>query len=200
MRGKAVTRRPDLVLLSTTGLFSGGSSQYNRIRVPAARLGGGEGEVRYVSLKQGTAYSTFHFSQATMREMRIYAEQWHHGSDVHGIFGEGVNPKMRKIRESLDRIGLPSDEVLQSGSARALYVVPLAHNFRQVLLGREPEPAYILPDQDPRAVKQIAKHTLTYPMLHGAAVALPEPDDALATDGEQLELDDLFASDLSLEE
>ncbi len=47
MKGEPVTRTPNLVLLCTTGLFAGGSSQYNRVRLPAARAGGASGEIRY---------------------------------------------------------------------------------------------------------------------------------------------------------
>ena len=211
MKGEPVTRKPDLVLLCTTGLFAGGSSQYNRVRLPAIRAGGAGGEIRYHHLDSETEFATFHISEATMDEMRKYSEQWHDGSRVHGIFGEGVNPKMRKIVESLARMGFPPEQVLRAGSPRAVYMIPLAYNYKDVLLGRTGTPRYVLPDDHPSAASaQIAefwrerwlknrisqdkvldatrKHGVTYPMRHGAAIRLPEDEDQ-----ENLVFDDLLA-------
>ena len=213
MRGEPVTRRPDLVLLCTTGLFAGGSSQYNRVRLPASRAGGTVGDIRYQQLNFETEFATFHISQATMKEMQKYSEQWHDGSNVHGIFGEGVNPKMRKITEGLARMGFPPEQILRAGSPRAVYMIPLAHNYKDVLLGRTDTPRYILPDHDPSAataqitefwrdrwlrdrIKQVdvliatRRHKLTYPMLHGAAVPLPDNEDTEQASFEALMLED----------
>ncbi len=219
MRGEPVCRPAELVLLVTTGLFGGGSSQYNRIRVPAERVGGFRGEVRYERLladngggsaKAQTTYGTFHFSQATMDELEIYADQAHEGTDVHGIFGEGVNPKMRKIRAELEALGLQPDELLQSGSPRSIYAVALASNFRDMLLGRDEQPRYIIPTGNPRAATRligdywrerwlsgrvgragvlgaVAEHTRDYPMRHGAVVPLPRDPD-----GYQLGFDEVL--------
>jgi hypothetical protein len=149
MKGEPVRREPHLVLLCTTGLFSHGSSQYNRIKIPIADVtnnGPGKREsYGFYRLQSNTAYGTFHFSNSTLHEMQVYLEQHFEGSDVHGIFGEGVNPKMRKIREALNRLGFPDDQLLQAGSPRALYVVPLAHNFRRILKGQDIEPVYFFP-------------------------------------------------------
>jgi len=212
MKGQAVTRTPNLVLLCTTGLFGGGSSQYNRARISAQVLAtGARGEVRFEKLDQSTSYSTFHFSQATLAEMKIFIEQRQrggtYGSSVNGIFGEGVNPKMRKIRESLCELNLPDNELLQAGSPRALYVVALAHNFRDVLLGRSDAPDYILNGGDARqstaeiaafwrerwlrpriqsgdVLASVASHTMSYPLRHGALVPLPELPGEHAEDGQ----------------
>ena len=197
MKGEPVTRKPDLVLLCTTGLFAGGSSQYNRVRLPAARAGGTAGEIRYQQLDFETEFATFHISQATMDEMRKYSEQWHDGSRVHGIFGEGVNPKMRKITEGLARMGFPPEQVLRAGSPRAVYMIPLAHNYKDVLLGRSDSPRYILPDDSLSAqisefwrerwlnnrinqddvLDATRKHCITHPRHHGAMVQLPKDED-----------------------
>lgn len=200
MKGEPVVRAPDVVLLGTTGIFGGGSSQYNRLRMPITSSGKRPAEVKFIRLRGRTAYSTYHFSEVTMDELRIYMEQWHEGMTVHGIFGEGVNPKMRKIRAALSRLGFPHDELLQSGSPRAIYVIPLAHNFREVLLGRSDEPDYIVPGDDargwterivefwrerwlsgriqrPGVLEAVAEHVTTHPVRHGAVVPLPELDE-----------------------
>ena len=199
MKGKPVYRDPQLVLLCTTGLFAGGSIQYNRIHMPATAAGGSHGQVRFCRLKQNTSYSTFHISQFTMEEMKCFFEQDSEGSDVHGIFGEGVNPKMRKLRDAFERIGFPPDEILQAGSPRTIYTIPLTHNYRDVLLGRTGEPAYILPVDNPCATTDqmvgywqnrwvvdrigrtdlldtLRQHCTNLPTSHGAVVIVPEVD------------------------
>ena len=57
------------------------------------------------------------------------------GQQVNSVFGEGVNPRLRKLRDGLDELGLSSDELLNHGGPRLVYGVPLAHNFREYLLG-----------------------------------------------------------------
>jgi len=221
MQGKKVVRNSDLVLLCTTGHFSGGSSQYNRVRLPSEAVGGQSGEVAYRKLDKPTeSYGTFHISQVTMDEMFLHREMVHDGSDVHSIFGEGVNPRMRKIRESLDDLGFPSDYVLRTGTARSVYVVPLARNFRDILLGRDAVPDYILPSdapaetskgiteywrrrwldnriRQPAVLQAMRKHSLAAPTEHGGTVRLPPkeegPLDHLEESGQ------LFLTDVMLD-
>jgi hypothetical protein len=157
-------------------------------------------ELQFTRPDPETPYTALHISPHALREMHNHMEQMNRRSDVHGIFGEGVNPRMRKIREGLDMLGLDSGYMLQTGSPRAVYVIPLARNFREVLLGRGAEPDYTIPGDDPkRATAQIAefwrmrwlrgrigrpgileavsRHTLTSPVTHGARVVLPAPDE-----------------------
>ncbi len=140
MRGQAVYREPRLVLLCTTGLFGNGSTQYNRIAIPTDIK---DVPIRFKKLNCVTQFGTFHFSDATIFEMNRFSETVYHGADVRGIFGEGVNPRMRKIRQSLDRLGFPSTHLLQHSTPRSVYVVALASNFRDFLLGIDSEPSYL---------------------------------------------------------
>jgi len=196
MHGSAVSRTPNLVLLCTTGLFAGGSSQYNRVKLPASVLGGREGVVRYQKLAAETEFATFHISEKTLAQMAVYAAQTDRGKTVNGIFGEGVNPKMRKIREGLNAVGFPPEHVLRAGSPRSVYMIPLAHNYKDVLLGRCCEPDYILPNCErdgdataaiaafwrkrwlncriasPTVMADVRSHTVAYPVIHGARVRL----------------------------
>jgi hypothetical protein len=119
------------------------------------------------------------------------------GRRVNSIFGEGVNPRMRKIREALELVGLPSDPILQHGNRRVIYAVPLARNFREILLGLQERAFYLIPQTKPRhktkmiaeywrrrwlssrintpgILEEIAQHTLTYPINHGARVPYVE--------------------------
>jgi hypothetical protein len=105
-----------------------------------------------------------------------------------------VNPKLRKVRGALDVVGLPSDLLLRHGGHRVVYGVPLAANFRQVLLGLTERAQSIVPRSDhtatavaafwrrrwlaPRVMRTevreaVRTHTLVYPVTHGARVLLP---------------------------
>lgn len=199
LKGRAVFKRPTLALLCTTGLFGAGSSQYNRISIPV-----GEDRIRFLKLEQRTEFGTFHFSQATLSEMKWLSEVDFQGTITNGIFGEGVNPKMRKIRESLDRVGLPANEFLRHSTPRAVYVISLCRNFRELLLGRESEPHYFMPLANglrgtetiasvwisrwlaPRlnnaeALMQVRSHSKDFFYTHGARVQLPEIEDDQAS-------------------
>jgi hypothetical protein len=123
------------------------------------------------------------------------------GRKVNSIFGEGVNPLMRKIRDGLARVGLPSDALLRHGNSRVVYGVALAKNFRDILFGLSTKPSYLLPTNNLNEQTQkltaywrnrwlskrirrdsilgdIARHTLSYPITHGARVALPNDQDS----------------------
>ncbi len=195
MAGRPIYRTPRLVLLGTTSLYGIGSSQYNRLRVPAEAAGGRPGEeLAFVPLGQTVGFGSFHFSRDTMQTLEIILAREKHGRRVNSIFGEGVNPKLRKVRAALDLLGLPSEILLQHGSPRLIYAVPLARNFRPVLFGRARRPMPIIPNErgaterivefwrqrwltkriGNRAILEtVATHTLTYPIRHGARAVLP---------------------------
>ena len=123
---------------------------------------------------------------------------------VNSIFGEGVNPLMRKIREALEQLGLPSDILLMHGNKRVVYGVSLARNFRDVLLGLSDTARYYIPLtreryrtelladfwrqrwllkrlEKPGILDEVATHTVVYPIRHGAQVVLPnDPSEAVS--------------------
>ena len=119
------------------------------------------------------------------------------GRQVNSIFGEGVNPKLRKVRGALDAVGLPSDLLMQHSSPRIVYAIPLARNFREVLLGLASHPVYMVPQtkdssrqiaaywrerwlakriEAPEVLSDVNKHRLTYPITHGARVCCLDSD------------------------
>lgn len=195
LRGRAIVRKPHLVLLGTTSLYDAATSQYNRLRMPASVLGNSEGtSLAYVPLGKTVGYGSFHFSRETMEVFEVLLGRRQKGRQVNSIFGEGVNPKLRKVRSALDAIGMPSDLLLQHGSPRLVFGVPLAVNFREILLGFEKHPRPIVPPTDaatstivefwrtrwlaqrirhPAIPQQVAQHSVVYPIHHGARVVLP---------------------------
>lgn len=203
MAGRAICRTPQLVMLGTTSLYGIGSSQYNRLRLPVSDFGGdAEYEIRYQELGITEGYGSFHFSDATMAEVRTLVAQRDGGRTVRYIFGEGTNPRMREVRGALDEVGLPSDDMLRHGTPRIIYAVGLARNLRDVLLGKELEPDYILPQKRPESVsnkivdfwrerwlsmritkgyviERVRQHEKSLPVAHGARVQLPVTDDGV---------------------
>ena len=196
MKGGPVCRPHNLVLLCTTSLYGVGSSQYNRVKVPAEFLGGRpEDKLEYCKLGYSVGFGSFHFSQETLKWIKVLLGRKTNRL-VNSIFGEGVNPLMRKIREALDEVGLLSDKLLWHGNERVVYTVPLARNFREVLLGIERRPQYLIPQTNAKAktaslaeywrarwlasriktegiIDKVAEHTLTRPIRHGARVPSP---------------------------
>jgi len=195
MSGKKIRRDQDLVLYNTTSLNGVGSSQYNRIKIPTNIIGGEEDEkIEYLNLGFSKKYGSFHFSKDTIDLIHHLVGRKGEGRIVNSIFGEGANPLMRKLREGLEVLGFPSTEILKHGNKRVLYCVPLAKNFREVLLGIEKKPKFLIPQdkqkektqllidfwkqrwlsnriKNTKVIEEVKKHTLDYPITHGARVA-----------------------------
>lgn len=201
MKGRTVVRKPNLVLLATTSLYGVGSSQYNRVRVPISEVGGkGEANLEYLELGMSKGYGSYQFSRASIDYLDTLLPRGGVGRKVNSIFGEGVNPLMRKLRDGLMHIGLATENLLLHGNPRVVYGIPIAKNFREVLLGLNAKPKYYLSltcaEQHtallgafwrkrwlggritrPGILDEVAKHTISYPITHGARVRLPEEKD-----------------------
>lgn len=195
LKGAPVIRKPSLVLLGTTSLYDAATSQYNRLWMPAEAAGGRKGDrLSFLPLGRTEGYGSFHFSQATMEAFELLLARHQKGRQVNSIFGEGVNPKLRKVRGALEVLGLPSDLLLQHGSPRLVFGVPLATNFREVLLGTARRVRPIVPRNDdanhaiidfwrlrwlsrrilsPEVIERVGRNALTYPITHRARVVLP---------------------------
>ena len=140
-----------------------------------------------------------------MEALSTLVSQTDRGQRVNSIFGEGVSPKLRKVRDGVEALGLPADVLLRHGRRRVIYCVPLISNVLEFMIGIDRRPKYLIPPTDPekstaaiaqwwkerwyrqRAVKdevlqQVEQHTLVYPITHGARVRLPtsteDSDDA----------------------
>lgn len=206
---RPIIRPADLVFLGTTSLYGVGSSQYNRIRIPAERLGGSVGqEIRYVELGRSESFGTSQYSASTVAALVELVHQSNGGQRVNSIFGEGVSPKLRKVRGGLDVLRFPADHLLRHGRRRIVYGISLVQNTREFLLGMDDNPIYIFSlwgaeatvaiadwwrerwlarriEQD-RVLDEVATHTLVRPVRHGARVELPEAQDQM------MFLDDAF--------
>jgi hypothetical protein len=212
MAGRPIVRTPKLVLLGTTSLYGTASSQYNRIKVAADVLGASSTvPLEFKELGRSEGFGSFHFSTRTLNEIETLLAQHRDGRRFNSIFGEGVNPKLRKLRSGLEAVGFPADVVLRHGDSRLVYGVALATNFRDVLLGVAKRRVPLIPGAQwavgstrlvqywrrrwltgridrPGIIEQVASHTLVRPIRHGARVVLPEHDDAAAAQQPLIEI------------
>lgn len=203
MRGASVKRNAQLVLLCTTSLYGSSLNQYSRIKLPTQMIGGPENTaIEYKAVGVSDGYGTFQFSKDTLRLMGTMLGRSNESRKVNSIFGEGVNPLMRKIRDGLGLLGLPQDELLKHGSKRVVYGVALASNFREFLLGRANTPKYLITPTrvrqkteliadfwrqrwllnrlaKPGLLDEVARHTCVYPIRHGAQVEVSNVEEPL---------------------
>jgi len=191
--GRPVTKPPDLVVLGTTSLYGRGSSQYNRIRIPCELINGRRGEsIEFRRLGHSESFGTSQYSQETVEALVTLVQQSANGQRINSIFGEGVSPKLRKVREGLDLLNFPSDVLLRHHRHRVVYAVNLVRNLRNYLLGTEAEPDYLVSRNELGAsaaiaawwrerwlrhrissepvLEEISRHTLVRPIRHGARV------------------------------
>ena len=215
MAGRAITRPAHLVLIGTTSLYGQRPCQYDRIRFPvaqplqstlksgqtgmAAPRGAPDDCIRYEFLGRTLGVGTSQFSKKTVEALTRLLHHSARGQQVNSVFGEGVNPRMRKLRDGLAELGLDSDELLRHGRPRLVYAAALAHNMRPYLMGRETRAKYLVTEKDAKKVtktmcrwwierwlvgrlkrddvfERMAQHTLVHPIRHGARVVLPRLD------------------------
>lgn len=202
MAGRPITREARLSFVGTTSLYGTGSSQYNRLFWPASTMGGDEdSRMGFYELGRSRSFGTSHFSDATVDALVRLCE--HSGGlvRVNSLFGEGVSPRLRKVRLGLAALGWPTNELLKHGRERILYGVPLVENVRDYSLGVDEEPTYLLepePADNGEAVatwwferwarrraaqehvqESMRAHRLVRPIRHGARVPMPSGEEAL---------------------
>ena len=196
MCGKPTIREPKLIALTTTSLYSAGSSQYNRIKIPATELGlttKNYLEFKRIGYTQG--YGSFHFSRETAKACdELMVDRGI--KRVNHFFGEGPSPTLRKLRFGFAELGLPNAEITQHGYKRVAYLVKLASNALEYTLGIDPTPKFFVRKKDeekmsqlisafwikrwlsmriknPEVLNAVRQHSLAYPIEHGAQVPTP---------------------------
>ncbi|MPT13532.1 MAG: DUF4338 domain-containing protein [Microbacterium sp.] len=196
MAGRAIVREARLSLISTTSLYGSGSSQYNRLFWPAEVVGGdAKARMGFYELGRSRSFGTSHFTDETVEALLRLSSLRDSSVRVNGLFGEGVSPRLRKVRLGLAALGWPTNDLLKHGRQRILYGVPLVRNLRDYSLGIDDDPDYLLDpslsngDQRiaewwlnrwalrragrPEVRDALAHHRLTRPVMHGARVPLP---------------------------
>jgi Domain of unknown function (DUF4338) len=205
MAGRAIEREARLSFIGTTSLYGTGSSQYNRLFWPATVVGGTtESKMGFFELGRSRSFGTSHFSDETVSALVRLSQLSGSPVRINSVFGEGVSPRLRKVRHGLDALGWPTDDLLKHGRERILYGVPLVKNLRDFSLGIDREPDYLIDvnmkgaDQriaawwlerwalrrakQPAVQESMRSHQLVRPVRHGARVPLPQDDELLPFD------------------
>ncbi|MBK8933841.1 MAG: DUF4338 domain-containing protein [Chloroflexi bacterium] len=142
MKGEAVVKPAELVYVGTTSLYRVGSSQYNRLKLPAEITESGQ-PLAWQYIGETRGHGTLHISRQTL----LALEEIIQTDYVNHVFGEGASPKMRQIRHALNAIMSPgqsfiSSVIIQHAMNRPIYGAWLATNGAAYLLGEETQPEY----------------------------------------------------------
>lgn len=148
MKGDALTKANKLVFLDTTGLFEIGSAQYDRVRIPTEK-----GRIEYDQIGYTEGYGSIQFGPKTRKRLTQVTQFEEGRKVVRGRFGEGISPRIRKIRRGLNNCGLQTD-LLKHESRRIVYGIDLAENTKEYLLGIDDDPEYYWPSEDPEQEQQ----------------------------------------------
>lgn len=138
MKGEKVVRDSRLAFLGTTSLYSIGSSQYNRIKVPM----GDDFVLTYKEMGITEGYGTVYFSKTTTNALMRVLELQDGGRRINNIFGEGTSPRFRLISRGLSSLGIKSNAFLQHYTPRIVYSMELAKNTNEFLCGGATELDY----------------------------------------------------------
>lgn len=145
MKGEPVIRPAELIFVGTTSLYHVGSSQYNRLKLPAGLLRSDAPEVRWRELGETSGFGTLHVSKLTARCLEEAANE-EGETYVHHIFGEGMSPKLRQFRHGLDAV-LGASSATRSAftkheMSRLIYGAWLASNGPAIFRGSDENPSY----------------------------------------------------------
>ena len=149
VKGEDVCRPAELVYIGTTSLYSIGSSQYNRLKIPQSVLGSTY-DLEWKKLGYTTGFGTLHISRATTISLK---EATNDGNNkVNHVFGEGPSPKLRllstSIRELLESNSEDTKEFTKHAMSRIVYGINLAQNSSDYLLGYTNKPIYYADSDD----------------------------------------------------
>ena len=158
MKNRRVIRDSTLVYLGTTSLYVHGSSQYNRLRLPAGTIALEQESIRYNAIGQTSGFGTIQFSPDTSRAIDAYLAHERDFKEVNSVFGEGTSPKLRKVKMGLRKLGFDPDKLIQHRHHRLIYGAPLFPKARDWLQERVTElPGYVAaPDGYQDATERIA--------------------------------------------
>lgn len=114
-----------LAMIATTSAL-GRSSIYNRVRFGDRLL------MSSVGFTSG--WGEFQFTNGAYGQLREYAENYCEKTAKHEAWGTGFRNRREVVRRVLAHVGL-SDQLMNHGIRRELFVMPLAQNTQEFLRG-----------------------------------------------------------------
>lgn len=135
LKNKPLVRDSTLVYLGTTSLYALGSSQYERLKLPAGIIAPEQPEIRFERVGHTSGYGTVQFAPETVAAVEEVVKAHFGFRDVNSIFGEGPSPRLRKLRTGLKLLGFDPENLLRHNQHRLIYGMTLATNAREFLRG-----------------------------------------------------------------
>ena len=163
IKNAEVYRDNPLVYLGTTSLYAQGSSQYERVRLPAGTISEQQPELRFRRLGLTAGFGTLQFLSETRNAVEEFLRHQKKFKDVNSIFGEGPSPKLRLLVAGLRELGFPPDALMRHNRQRLIYVTALAPQAVDFLNNRPVElPDYLARPQDfRRAGERVVNYWVT---------------------------------------
>jgi hypothetical protein len=159
-----------LAALVTTSLYAVGSSQYERVRLPAGIISPDQPELRIRQIGISSGFGTVQFSTETSNEIDEFARSQRDYVDVNSVFGEGPSPKLRKLRAGLDLLGFSSDDLLKHHQMRLVYSLEFWPGAAEFLrFGKNEVPAWVA---DPERFRDVTQHIADFWRRRWLAVRL----------------------------
>ncbi|MBK5971109.1 MULTISPECIES: Druantia anti-phage system protein DruA [Thiorhodovibrio] len=160
LKNAPVQRDATLVYLATTSLYAHGSSQYERVRLPACVISEQQDELRFRRLGMTSGYGTMQFLDETRAAIERFLLHQQGFEDINSIFGEGPSPKLRLFTAGMTRLGFRPDELMSHHQRRLIYGISLAPQSKEFLSGRPTQlPDYLLePERFQSATRAIARY------------------------------------------
>jgi len=118
-----------LALLTTTSAL-GRSSIYNRLKF--------QERLAYMSVGFTKGYGDFHFANGLYSAISKYAAHYLKPTAKQAAWGTGFRNRREVVRKCLAHLGL-SEEWLNHGVRREVFVIPLAKNTQEFLRGEQSE-------------------------------------------------------------
>lgn len=158
MKGKTVIRDSHLVHLGTTSLYSVGSSQYNRIKVPLDD--GSYLQFKRLGITEG--FGTVYFSAETTSLLSKILEILDGGKRINHVFGEGTSPRFRLLSRGMSILGLKSASFLKHYTPRIVYSINLAKNTNEFLMGYTDTVHYNFDIANDKQVREKTQYLIDY--------------------------------------
>jgi len=119
--------------------------------------------MRYARYGYTEGFGSVHFSKPTLDALTELQEHVNEARLINNRFGEGVNPKLRKLRAGLAVVGLPAvDDFLRHRSRRIVYGLVLGRQSFAYLRGETTNPDYYFDDHTPEEIAASTKHIVHY--------------------------------------
>lgn len=125
---------PHLVLITITSAL-GRSSVYNRLKLP--------GIVQFVRIGTTEGWGHFMVTDELFQQVRAVLKENGDPYFDNYEFGQGPSWRFRALRKACQILDV-DENLLRHGIKREVYAIPLANNWREILLGKDKTPEYEL--------------------------------------------------------